>query len=778
MRRALSRFLLLFAAALLTSCGGNSLTFIINQQGGEWLLPGGVGLVVPPGAVDEPTEVTARLLVELSDDGWPALPKWVAAVPEVAISFEPHGLTFREPVILTLPVLNPGSPLTVVRAGRPEASTWQPMLRTALHDDLLVVQIDGFSAYASTRANSDSCPVLTADMWRRHAQVVRGVGFRHACRPGMMTESEIRESSYEDYRDRTPLHSHPDLNVRAWQQETYEKFDYLLEYPGYYPGDPSGLAYPKGYQACGTDYIDEVPDTFAGSLGFAGTDYFFEISCQSYRPHCQVFDSRGTPQSGWIWMKRNAERDSQGRLYTSSFEMTFGDRQTWYPGVGADHYTVLRDQVDDIDAAWAACKALASSEWPDMAPTVQVTGLERGQSFVLEEVHHGLRAEITGDAVAASGGLASGPAVPGDTNYSFRIASTHRSVERCTITSGATGRSDYPQQMRVHCVSDEQGCDGIDNDGDGRIDENADADGDGHTTCGRDGRVGTSDDDCDDGNPAIHPGARERCDDVDDDCDGTAGEDTDFDQDGHSCHGSDGVRGTADDDCDDNDPAFHAGAPDPPMGPDMDCAPGPDDDGDGALIGVDCDDGDPTRYPGAPETCDDGIDHDCDTSLSETADLNSNEIVDACEPLFTAFDADLCPLASAAGSAERLHAFLDAALQLGAIDDSRHVAVGLTPGFGAALGVYRYDGFELQARVNTLNGVTLPRYRTIDVWMRLTGEAGRYSAELGCTDETSGIDCELNGMARGLRLTDLTQAQDIACQLWMNGQVNAWKDAD
>ena len=46
MRRALSRFLLLFAAALLTSCGGNSLTFIINQQGGEWLLPGGVGLVV------------------------------------------------------------------------------------------------------------------------------------------------------------------------------------------------------------------------------------------------------------------------------------------------------------------------------------------------------------------------------------------------------------------------------------------------------------------------------------------------------------------------------------------------------------------------------------------------------------------------------------------------------------------------------------------------------------------------------------------------------------
>ena len=72
-------------------------------------------------------------------------------------------------------------------------------------------------------------------------------------------------------------------------------------------------------------------------------------------------------------------------------------------------------------------------------------------------------------------------------------------------------------------------------------------------------------DDCDDEDPEIFPGAPERCNALDDDCDGIVPEDSDGD-------------GAADEDCG----------------------------------GDDCDDGNPDRFPRNIETCDDEIDQDCD----------------------------------------------------------------------------------------------------------------------------------------------------------------------
>ncbi|MCY1070581.1 S8 family serine peptidase [Nannocystis sp. RBIL2] len=72
------------------------------------------------------------------------------------------------------------------------------------------------------------------------------------------------------------------------------------------------------------------------------------------------------------------------------------------------------------------------------------------------------------------------------------------------------------------------------------------------------------------------------------------------------------------DDCDDDDPASHPGASEVCDGRDNDCdaalpADEADGDGDGVrLCAGDCDDADPARWPGGEELPDDCIDNDCD----------------------------------------------------------------------------------------------------------------------------------------------------------------------
>ncbi|GEM_PF-3383157 len=128
--------------------------------------------------------------------------------------------------------------------------------------------------------------------------------------------------------------------------------------------------------------------------------------------------------------------------------------------------------------------------------------------------------------------------------------------------------------------SAQERCNGLDDDCDGQVpDAEADLDGDGHLACG---------DDCDDADfythggdpasedPAAQP-AVELCDDVDNDCDGEVDEDF----------------------ADDNEDGR------------VDCLE-VDADGDGVLPWQgDCDDENPDTYEGAEEICD-GLDNDCD----------------------------------------------------------------------------------------------------------------------------------------------------------------------
>ena len=219
-------------------------------------------------------------------------------------------------------------------------------------------------------------------------------------------------------------------------------------------------------------------------------------------------------------------------------------------------------------------------------------------------------------------------------------------------------------------------CDGEDNDCDGEVDEEAndassffeDADGDGFgdagvsiSTCTTPSGYVTDSTDCDDTDAAVHPGADEVCDGIDNDCDGTVdGPDsidattwyTDGDADGFgdddlSQIECDQPSGTVDvgGDCDDNDATAYPGATELCDGADNDCDgtvdnditftdywPDADGDGygdvDGTLVNdclevsgyvandSDCDDADAAVNPDATEMCD-TIDNDCDGDVDE-----------------------------------------------------------------------------------------------------------------------------------------------------------------
>jgi large repetitive protein len=218
-------------------------------------------------------------------------------------------------------------------------------------------------------------------------------------------------------------------------------------------------------------------------------------------------------------------------------------------------------------------------------------------------------------------------------------------------------------------------CDGIDNNCNGLIDDEVDdsvtffrdRDGDGHGDsdstaqgCSPPAGYVVLDDDCDDEDNQIHPGAAELCNLVDDDCDGSVDDgvtdtfwiDDDDDGFGDSAVERDGcsAAGWVDnhDDCDDEASDVHPGADEVCDNDDNDCDGKADDDDDDVVGGTswfpdddedgygygpeewvrcdspagyikngqDCDDGDFDIHPGADELCD-GDDNDCDGLIDD-----------------------------------------------------------------------------------------------------------------------------------------------------------------
>ncbi len=169
-----------------------------------------------------------------------------------------------------------------------------------------------------------------------------------------------------------------------------------------------------------------------------------------------------------------------------------------------------------------------------------------------------------------------------------------------------------------------------------------DLDGDGYAgpttaeACERPAQAADLVGDCDDAEPEVYPGAKERCNGRDDDCDGVLDPDgptgfADADGDGYGDPATP-VSGCApgaavvdnDQDCDDTRADVYPGAPETWYdGVDQDCR-GDEDfdaDGDGHLVpaggGGDCDDDNALVHPDREEICANGLDDDCDGEAEE-----------------------------------------------------------------------------------------------------------------------------------------------------------------
>ncbi len=151
-----------------------------------------------------------------------------------------------------------------------------------------------------------------------------------------------------------------------------------------------------------------------------------------------------------------------------------------------------------------------------------------------------------------------------------------------------------------------------------------------------DGDLLYSDSDCDDGDATVHPYADEVCDGVDNDCDGAIDDDAidgsawylDADRDGYgtgdavaACDPPSGYSAEGGD-CDDGDDAAYPGAPETcadTVDRNCDGSVGRmDGDSDGWAACEECDDGNAAVFPGATEVCD-GSDNDCDGTVDDSA---------------------------------------------------------------------------------------------------------------------------------------------------------------
>ena len=417
--------------------------------------------------------------------------------------------------------------------------------------------------------------------------------------------------------------------------------------------DDGDIAYNPG--ATEADCTDPNDYNCDGSVGYADGDGDGYAACE------ECDDTNAANHPGATELCDGADNDCDGTVD----EADAADASTWYADSDGDTF-------GDATVTETACTAPAGY-------VGDATDCDDGDGAVnpaQAEVCNGVDDNCDGTVDEATAGDAS-------TWYADADGDSHgdaaTAVTSCDAPAGyVADGTDCDDSDAAVSPSEFEMCNGIDDDCDGDIDEDAsldvsewyaDTDGDGYGDAASsvldcDQPAGYTADltDCDDGAGDVNPGADELCNGTDDNCDGAVDEDSaadastwyaDTDGDGYgdagdstaACDAPAGYVGDASD-CDDDDGAVNPAATELCDGLDNDCNGLTDEDaaadaatwyadsdgdgfGDAGSTAVecsqpvgyvsddtDCDDGAGAVNPDATEVCD-GIDNDCD-SVTDT----------------------------------------------------------------------------------------------------------------------------------------------------------------
>jgi len=441
--------------------------------------------------------------------------------------------------------------------------------------------------------------------------------------------------------------------------------------------DSSGAINPDADELC-NGYDDDCDGT-TDELGAVDAPTWYEdVDGDGYGDAGSTTDACEAP-SGWVELDTDCD-DSDAAINPAATELCdtvdndcdgtvdeddAADATTWYADLDNDGY-------GDSDAATTTCfqptsHVLDTTDCDDSDATINPAA---------DELCDGVDNDCDGDIDENSATDAATWYADDDSDaYGDALDTTIA----CYNPSGYVGNDDDcdDTDAAINPAATEV-CDSVDNDCDGSVDEDdaadastwyADSDSDGYgdaattvTTCLMPSGWVADDTDCDDTDPAQYPGADERCNGEDDDCDGTIDEDdavdagtfyADDDGDGYgdpadttvTCYQPSSTV-TDNTDCDDSDAAQYPGADETCNGEDDDCDGTTDEDdavdastwyrdadGDGwgddddttaacsepsgyTVDGGDCDDSDAAISYDATELCD-GVDNDCDGTIDE-----------------------------------------------------------------------------------------------------------------------------------------------------------------